>query len=605
MPYFITDSAPSCDGWATIKEDGEVIGCHATKQAAIDQMVAVSIAENMEPGGERVLPLNYRPALADDVPEGRACGNCVQYDTTRVMGDLAWCEKWDAFVSGAYYCNSWQAREERQTGASTPAPPGDQITGSDENEPGSAAGAGGGITLSDATRTALRNKVSDHNDRMTAEDRPAWTRATFGMLSAVYRRGAGAYSTSHRPGVTRGAWAMARVNAFLFLLSAGRPENANYIGDNDLLPADHPRSTRSADPQLRQVEYTVPDYMRDAAAEGLEWYRRGLAGDGVVDRTIREAREMARGRMSEDKVIRANAWAARHAPDLVTPANSDRGDERFPGPGAVAHALWGINPTDPRPARAWLARTSDAIKEAERTGVVVIEKRHTSGVIELRTDGDGMTFEGYAAVFGKESEPLPFIEVVDRGAFRRTLRSKNNTRMFVNHDVSQVLATVRSKTMQLEEDDYGLRVTARLPDTTLGRDMAELIRTRVVDSMSFGFTVPRGGDRWEADGMRRTLREVRLHEVSIVTGFPAYPATSATVRTLDALAGRAEVDADALAVAITDLEGGNPSEDTIRLLDGLLAKLRPLEEITPDVAAFEPKTPVSVLLKQLDLASRL
>jgi hypothetical protein len=80
MPYFITDKSPDCSGWATIKEDGEVIGCHATKQDAIDQMVAVSVAEDMEPGGERALPDNYRPALSDDVPEGRACGNCAFYD---------------------------------------------------------------------------------------------------------------------------------------------------------------------------------------------------------------------------------------------------------------------------------------------------------------------------------------------------------------------------------------------------------------------------------------------------------------------------------------------------------------------------------------------
>jgi hypothetical protein len=43
MPYFISDSADGCDGWATIKGDGEVIGCHTTKQAAIDHMVAISI----------------------------------------------------------------------------------------------------------------------------------------------------------------------------------------------------------------------------------------------------------------------------------------------------------------------------------------------------------------------------------------------------------------------------------------------------------------------------------------------------------------------------------------------------------------------------------
>ena len=103
MPYFITDEAPDCAGWATIKDDGEIIGCHTTKQDAIDQMLAVSLAEDMEPGGERVkkvkvkksyreLPDNYRPALAEDVPEGRACGNCMFYNEDRVneAGDKAW-----------------------------------------------------------------------------------------------------------------------------------------------------------------------------------------------------------------------------------------------------------------------------------------------------------------------------------------------------------------------------------------------------------------------------------------------------------------------------------------------------------------------------------
>jgi len=56
MPYYITDKAAGCSGWAAIKEDGEVIGCHTTKQDAIDQMVAVSISEGMEPGGERAMP---------------------------------------------------------------------------------------------------------------------------------------------------------------------------------------------------------------------------------------------------------------------------------------------------------------------------------------------------------------------------------------------------------------------------------------------------------------------------------------------------------------------------------------------------------------------
>ena len=64
----------------------------------------------------RELPENYRPALEEGVPEGRACGNCFFYDESRVndYGDKAYCEKWDDFVRGDYYCNAWQEDEENR-----------------------------------------------------------------------------------------------------------------------------------------------------------------------------------------------------------------------------------------------------------------------------------------------------------------------------------------------------------------------------------------------------------------------------------------------------------------------------------------------------------
>jgi hypothetical protein len=66
------------------------------------------------------------------------------------------------------------------------------------------------------------------------------------MLKAVYRRGSGAYSSSHRPGKTRDQWAYARVNAFLRLLKSGRPANPNYVQDNDLLPSKHPKAASAS-----------------------------------------------------------------------------------------------------------------------------------------------------------------------------------------------------------------------------------------------------------------------------------------------------------------------------------------------------------------------
>lgn len=124
------------------------------------------------------------------------------------------------------------------TAGSKPAPKKEQIKGSKKNKEGSAA-TGKGIKFTDAIISALEKKVETHNKN--AKD---GRRATLTTLKAVYRRGAGAFSTSHRPDQNRNSWAMARVNAYLHLLKTGKPKNPKYTTDNDLLPKSHPKSTR-------------------------------------------------------------------------------------------------------------------------------------------------------------------------------------------------------------------------------------------------------------------------------------------------------------------------------------------------------------------------
>jgi HK97 family phage prohead protease len=490
MPYFISDKQADCSGWATVKEDPGAepitIHCHATKQEAIDQMVAISIKEGLEPGGERVLPDNYRPALAEDVPEGRACGNCYFYDESNVQDDKAWCERWDEYVNGAYYCNAWQPHDD---------------DADDEQEDG-----------------------------------------------------------------------------------------------------------------YRAVDLMLPEYIIEAAARGLQYHAAGLSGDGVVDRTIREARLMADGQVSEDKVIRTNAWAARHLVDLDAEDNRDPEAEGFPGAGAVAFYLWGIDALDPKPAMDWFALKAEQIQAEERSAFVVGEprganidpmttavetRRITVNEFELRDlgEGDGMAFTGYAAVFNSESEPLPFIERIAPGAFANSLSSRNEIKMFVNHDTTRVLASKRAGTLRLSEDAHGLRVEADLPPTTDGKDLAILMRRGDVDSMSFGFSVPSGGDTWSPDGATRELREVRLHEVSIVTAFPAYTATSAGVRSLDNLAAATGADVSELDAAITKLEAGEPlDDDAAMLIESVVQKLRADTTIGAEVQAS-----LDMKRKQLDL----
>jgi hypothetical protein len=114
-----------------------------------------------------------------------------------------------------------------KSAAQTPAKPEERKKGSSVNEPGSAAGA---ITFSEKVTQSLKNKVKKHNEKHSKK-------VTLGMLKKVYRRGAGAFSTSHRPGQTRGSWAMARVNMFLKMMRGGKVKDSYRKADQDVAKA--------------------------------------------------------------------------------------------------------------------------------------------------------------------------------------------------------------------------------------------------------------------------------------------------------------------------------------------------------------------------------
>ena len=88
----------------------------------------------------------------------------------------------------------------------------------------------------------------------------------------------------------------------------------------------------------------VPAYVQDNAKRGLDYYAQGFGGDGLVDATIRDARAMAEGRVSEAKIRKIGPWIDRHLGDLDAPQNSNPDDAGYPGPGLVAMLLWGAGP---------------------------------------------------------------------------------------------------------------------------------------------------------------------------------------------------------------------------------------------------------------------
>ena len=84
------------------------------------------------------------------------------------------------------------------------------------------------IDFSKKVIEALKNKVKEHNSKYSKK-------VTLGQLKKVFRRGAGAFSSSHRPGISRTAWGLARVNAFLRMVRGGKVKDSYRQADKDLM----------------------------------------------------------------------------------------------------------------------------------------------------------------------------------------------------------------------------------------------------------------------------------------------------------------------------------------------------------------------------------
>ena len=150
-----------------------------------------------------------------------------------------------------------------------------------------------------------------------------------------------------------------------------------------------------------------------------------------------------------------------------------------------------------------------------------IERRTATGL-----QASGRTLTGYAAVFNSETKVGDFIERIAPGAFTKSLESGRDVLALADHDARAVLGRTSSGTLALSEDSHGLAFTLTLPDTTTGRDLAALAARGDLGGMSFGFVAQ--DEVWT--GNTRELREVELHEVTVVQAWPAYPETTVSLR---------------------------------------------------------------------------
>lgn len=157
---------------------------------------------------------------------------------------------------------------------------------------------------------------------------------------------------------------------------------------------------------------------------------------------------------------------------------------------------------------------------------------------EIREQDDGqMIVEGYATTFRSpyvlfEADNIRLIEQVDEKAFEGC--DMSDVIMQYNHE-GRVFARISNGTLKTEPDEKGLKVTARLDGTELGRQLFNEIRGGYTDKMSFGFIVDedeltkREYDDGKVDYLRTITRIGKLFDVSAVS-IPANNATSISAR---------------------------------------------------------------------------
>ena len=157
-----------------------------------------------------------------------------------------------------------------KSGAQTPAEPSERKKGSSKNEKGSAGKDGKKITFSEKVVTALKNKVKEHNEKHSKK-------VTLSQLKKIYRRGAGAFSSSHRPNKTRGQWAMARVNMFLKMMRGGKVKKSYRAADQDV-------ARGSEDYYIEEVGRAFVDYEEiDFSLARLDFVRMDASSESDQD----------------------------------------------------------------------------------------------------------------------------------------------------------------------------------------------------------------------------------------------------------------------------------------------------------------------------------
>jgi len=217
------------NGWGSC---GTAVGKRRANQLASKSAITVSTIKRM-----RSFLARHAGDLKSSKSYGDGCGK-LMYDAWGGKAGLRWAE------SKIKKLDLAEVDEDGKVNPSKKAPKSDTPNKSPKGK-GTAKGDAKttrGAKVSAEDRKILQNKADKFNEQY--KDKLGYG-VTVGMLASVYQRGLGAFNTSHSPKVKSAKqWGQARVNAFMYLVRKGRPQNAKYTTDYDLLPKKHPKSNK-------------------------------------------------------------------------------------------------------------------------------------------------------------------------------------------------------------------------------------------------------------------------------------------------------------------------------------------------------------------------
>lgn len=212
---------------------------------------------------------------------------------------------------------------------------------------------------------------------------------------------------------------------------------------------------------------------------------------------------------------------------------------------------------------------------------------------ELRLDDTSSPkITGYAAVFDTWADIGGwFRESIRKGAFTRTIKEAD-VRALMNHNENYVLGRNKAGTLRLKEDSKGLAVEIDPAPTSWANDLLVSMKRGDVSQMSFGFTVNEQEVNYERD--ERVLTDVTLFDVSVVT-YPAYPTTSAQVRSLFKAKEKKEDDLkwDEFDIISGKIKSGEVlTEEEVRKLMTYLPSVPPAKQTEPETPPAKQVIPV-------------